>query len=1583
MGKLLAANRNRAPIFITLISVAALITYYLFVYLPGNEQEIKNQRFRVLQRIDQNIHDKIDNSVALLDLLIESHKTANPKALKKYISDYSKANFILDNIRQEPDSVLKKYKASDRSADSTGSITGTDEDPVGRIKVDYQKQQFEIILKRIIGDGARQHLFRISMHYRFDQFIQPVLVNNVFDEYVLLSQNQVVYETFPTGIRNYTSDSLLRGTGNGISSSGIRDQQIGGTQYKMFLQPLMFDKKNDWILAGLLSATRYENEKKQLSAAIVLLLVTVSLAIIVAFPWLKLLHMGNQNRLTLLDGGFSLMVAMLLMSLLFFTFFRYNVPFRARDTPGCKENLAASITQAFTNEVRVARDRLYQYDTLMEKKRLFTDLANVANKKKVGVGKMNPSKTFSGKLDSTTKKRLDSISNSISFNQVFWLSNDGTELYNWTKDSINAPHADLSKRNYFINAKDHNFYFLDNDTSKPFYLDQVVSWTTGTFRTQISTVSCLKDRNLAVVDLSFNVKALDSVIMPVGYLFAIIDNAGNVLYHSDKTRNLNENLREEFSNSSRLMSSIAAHTTDVFVTDYYGKEYNTRVEPMTGLPYNIVILSDAVYKETKDTEIYSFTISMFLLLFLYFVIEAIAVVFFSAKRSFLTRRGFITDWIWPKKSFHPIYLRASIAHIAVIVLLLLFYPSSDFANLFFILPAAVTWISIFLNSLYIIKYKSEENKRFEYKVFKKYKEATTKTMIVLLVLLNIVAYFVLDTVLSPFFGFEAVAFIVLLAFYLTFMPGDNPLVQFLAQSFNYRQSTPGKPFDLKSRVTARETNPSIKNKLRYSDSFTLMAITKLIISSGIPVIFLYTLDYNYEQNLLTTYRQVDFASRFMDKFHGYDDSLWLRTDNALVRVEDTVHKDDGRLTSSNDTSTAVTEDTLNADRNVNGNVNTLLFTAGNKTFCNASFIKGVYNDGSWIQDMYLKNASFADKDGGEKITIKDSLTTLLLNVFRFYQNSIAAKENNLHLHPSLDSFIRFNAEPQHSSPHGGSTTTYVSTKIPGKYLVVTSHPLNYTFPRFFDKYGFSFWLLLLIALIVFYFVLRYIIKTMFAVNLPDLARWQQVDQQTFRENGLLFIIGPPGSGKMKEIGTRVKEKWWAFDMLTRTTGEEKAGQEESAEKKIEKKDVRNPIKIAYEKVGKDEKKELNFLIDEESLRDYHAIVINNFEYNFNDEEENCFKLRLLEKLMTLENKPHIIILSTIHPTGFLDSLHASKPNGDTDDFEKFIERWAILLGHFRVLIWPLPRNFDLQQIEENDIAINEANRELLAEFRYGHFLESFQNIFKKPRADKDQSSPAKSKFESVVENYYIHMSDSLTEEQKMALHEFTKNQLKSFSIKDDPDETLDMNLRRWETTVKNYYMRMSDSLTPEQKSSLNDFAMNDFVTSELANMSTNDDSGYDFDAQSYRFQLLVQNYYMHIWHSLTKEEKFLLYDLAEDGLVNSCDFYNLGMLISKGLIIRDQDRKLRLFNKSFCNFILTSIGNIEATKIQNQIKDSGHWNRLRVPLMIIIIAILAFLLITQAETYNKIIAYLGALVTGMLTFSRFFGFFEGKETKSS
>ena len=147
------------------------------------------------------------------------------------------------------------------------------------------------------------------------------------------------------------------------------------------------------------------------------------------------------------------------------------------------------------------------------------------------------------------------------------------------------------------------------------------------------------------------------------------------------------------------------------------------------------------------------------------------------------------------------------------------------------------------------------------------------------------------------------------------------------------------------------------------------------------------------------------------------------------------------------------------------------------------------------------------------------------------------------------------------------------------------------------------------------------------------------------------------------------------------------------------------------------------------------------------------------------------------------------------------------------------------------------------------------------------------------------------------------------------------------------------------------------------------------DELAFKLQVTSHYFYMYIWQSLTKEEKFLLYDLAEDNLVNSFDDYNLSMLIGKGLIIRP-DGTLKLFNRGFRNFILTAIGNTEAKKIKNQINDNGNWGKLKNPLLIVVFSILAFLLTSQEESYSRVITYVAALGAGVPGILKLFSLFE-------
>jgi hypothetical protein len=130
--------------------------------------------------------------------------------------------------------------------------------------------------------------------------------------------------------------------------------------------------------------------------------------------------------------------------------------------------------------------------------------------------------------------------------------------------------------------------------------------------------------------------------------------------------------------------------------------------------------------------------------------------------------------------------------------------------------------------------------------------------------------------------------------------------------------------------------------------------------------------------------------------------------------------------------------------------------------------------------------------------------------------------------------------------------------------------------------------------------------------------------------------------------------------------------------------------------------------------------------------------------------------------------------------------------------------------------------------------------------------------------------------------------------------------------------------------------------------------------------------YFSIWQSLSKEEKFLLYDLAEDGLVNSYDQTTLDLLLERGLIVH-RDGRLRIFTRGFRHFVLGGLGPIEMGKIIEKINDNRNWNRIRIPLVLISLTILAFILSSQREASTKLITSLGALVTVIPAIINFLG----------
>jgi hypothetical protein len=136
-----------------------------------------------------------------------------------------------------------------------------------------------------------------------------------------------------------------------------------------------------------------------------------------------------------------------------------------------------------------------------------------------------------------------------------------------------------------------------------------------------------------------------------------------------------------------------------------------------------------------------------------------------------------------------------------------------------------------------------------------------------------------------------------------------------------------------------------------------------------------------------------------------------------------------------------------------------------------------------------------------------------------------------------------------------------------------------------------------------------------------------------------------------------------------------------------------------------------------------------------------------------------------------------------------------------------------------------------------------------------------------------------------------------------------------------------------------------------------EDPGHKFSDEEIilRIESIAHVYYNSIWLSLSEEEQYVLYDIAQDGLVNLKNREVLIMLLNKGIL--QYDNRFRMMNESFRNFVLSEVSAEDALLLERKVKETGSWNYFKTPVVIILLAIAMFISITQQETFNSIIAF--------------------------
>ena len=135
-------------------------------------------------------------------------------------------------------------------------------------------------------------------------------------------------------------------------------------------------------------------------------------------------------------------------------------------------------------------------------------------------------------------------------------------------------------------------------------------------------------------------------------------------------------------------------------------------------------------------------------------------------------------------------------------------------------------------------------------------------------------------------------------------------------------------------------------------------------------------------------------------------------------------------------------------------------------------------------------------------------------------------------------------------------------------------------------------------------------------------------------------------------------------------------------------------------------------------------------------------------------------------------------------------------------------------------------------------------------------------------------------------------------------------------------------------------------------------------------------YYTHIWNSCSPGERQTLCHLAQDRLLSHRD-PDIEPLLRRELIVKEHD--LHLFNASFRQFVKSAERVSFVAEQDKQAQQGSLWQTLKVPILVVMLGIAAFLFLTQQDLYSRSLALMTGLTTLIPALFKVFSIFHGEQ----
>jgi hypothetical protein len=608
------ANQLRAvliPVGVAVISIGALAWYGMY-WIPAKQRYLDERNVRLLRTIGVQIKVKVNNFDQAIDNAIESFEPdptrPNSKDFQAYVRLFTPDLEIIDPADDHP-----KLDFADP--------------PVVKVVLDEGKHYLYLGYSHGVerNGGAREKkpvIARADIEAAVGTYLSS---HPEFDAIALLDHNgRAIVQQSTTGVEIANLDTTgapATKRQRRDSAGGIENVRIGGADYRFYVQPVQLsllrdtsDAPEEWKLCGLVRADHFRSASAEISSTYWLLLLAALTALLLAIPILKLHVMHPRERYHGVDGVATAASSFLLAGLLTFALLdAFYFGYRSNhETDARLSELARGLNTSLANEVNAASQELDMQVKALNTALRRTTSADTARRR---------IRLFDGhNLDCVhplvcrTDLLLDPSATGQGrypyYRLITWSDSSGWQRYKWTSARTVTPFIDISALPYVDDARRARRLSYDRTVAQG-GVSVIRSPNSGEAVTVIwRALRPGEPENLRIASLVTTPISVTHPILTWGAQFAVVDLTGQVLYHSDSARSLNENFFQEAMDNGALRAAVVGRKKDSLSAEYFGRPYRMYVQPIDssawhGLAdprWSLIVFEQALIPETANVE---------------------------------------------------------------------------------------------------------------------------------------------------------------------------------------------------------------------------------------------------------------------------------------------------------------------------------------------------------------------------------------------------------------------------------------------------------------------------------------------------------------------------------------------------------------------------------------------------------------------------------------------------------------------------------------------------------------------------------------------------------------------------------------------------------------------------------------------------------------------------------------------------------------------------------------------------------------------------------------------------------------------